>query len=399
MRPYARRRFALRHLPLVLALSPSFVVPEAVEAAGRKVTIPAPDGVELAATHFAAAKPGPGVVLLHMCNSDRSAWNSLGEKLAAAGIHAVALDYRGYGESGGARHENPVEQQRNIDANWPGDVDAAFAFLAAQAGVDATRIGAAGGSCGVNQAVHFARRHPEQVRTLVLLAGNANRAGEDYLAASSWMPLLAAGARDDGAADETMAWLLGFSGNPDNVLKRYDSGGHGTELFATHAELEPAIVDWFVRYLVREPRSRADAAAAPPERPSLALWQEMREPGGAARLRQRSAAAEREGRSLPMPPEGPVNVLGYELSQAGRHDDAIEVFRLNTELHPDSANAWDSLSDGYLAAGRRDEALAAVRRVLELLPADPAADSAFEKQLREIAVGKLAAPPADPAAD
>lgn len=398
MRASARRRFALGPLPLALAISPALLAPAPVDAAGRKVTVRAPDGVELAATNFAAARPGPGVVLLHMCNSDRSAWNGLGEKLAAAGIHAVALDYRGYGESGGVRHDHPVEQQRNIDANWPGDVDAALAFLAAQAGVDATRIGAAGGSCGVNQAIHFARRHPEQVRTLVLLAGNANRAGEDYLAASSWMPLLAAGARDDGAADETMAWLLGFSGNPDNVLKRYDSGGHGTELFATHAELEPAIVDWFVRFLVREPRSRAEAAAAPPERPSLALWQEMRESGGAGRLQERVAAAKRDGRSLPMPPEGPVNVLGYELSQAGRHDDAIAVFRLNTELHPDSANAWDSLSDGYLAAGRNEEAHAAVRRVLELLPADPAEDTAFHKQLREIAAGKLANP-AKPSAD
>lgn len=390
MRQPARRRFALRHVPLALALSPALLSPAAVGAAGRKVTLKAPDGVELAATHFAAAKSGPGVVLLHMCNSDRSAWDGLGEKLAAAGIHAVALDYRGYGESGGARHPDPVEQQRNIDANWPGDVDAALAFLAVQEGVDATRIGAAGGSCGVNQAIHLARRHPDRVRTLVLLAGNANRAGEDHLAASSWMPLFAAGARDDGAADETMAWLLGFSGNPENVLRRYDGGGHGTELFATHADLEPAIVAWLERFLVREPRSRGDAAPAPPERPSLALWQEMREPGGADRLRERAAAARRDGRSLPMPPEGPVNVLGYELSQAGRHDDAIAVFRLNTELHPDSANTWDSLSDGYLAAGRRDEALAAVRRLLELLPADPARDTELERQLRELGAAKLA---------
>lgn len=398
MRPSVRRRFALRHAPLVLALSPALVAPSPVEAAAAKVTIQAPDGVELAATHFPAAKPGPGVVLLHMCNSDRSAWNGLGEKLAAAGIHAVALDYRGYGESGGVRHQDPAEQQRNIDANWPGDVDAGLAFLAAQDGVDATRIGAAGGSCGVNQAVHLARRHPDRVRTLALLAGNANRAGEEFLAANGWMPLFAAGARDDGHADETMAWLLGFSGNPDNVLLRYDTGGHGTELFAVHADLEPAIVAWFERFLGREPRSPADAAPAPPHRPSLEVWRELREPGGAARLRERAAAASTEGRALPMPPEGPVNVLGYELSQAGRHDDAIAAFLLNTELHPDSANTWDSLSDGYLAAGRHEEALAAVRRVLETLPADPARDRELEKQLREIATEKLArlaAPVAD----
>lgn len=389
MRPAARRRFAPTFLSLAVAL-PTLLLPPSLAAAGTKVTVKAPDGVELAATHFAAAKPGPGVVLLHMCNSDRSAWNDLGEKLADAGIHAIALDYRGYGESGGARHEDPAAQQRNIDENWPRDVDAALAYLLAQEGVDATRLGAAGGSCGVNQAIHFARRHPEQVRTLVLLAGGANRAGEQFLADNPWMPLFAAGAHDDGAAVATMEWLLGFSGNPANVVKEYEHGGHGTELFAVHADLEPAIVDWFERYLIREPRSSADTPATLPRRPALETWNELREPGGAARVRERVTTAKREGRNLPMPPEGPVNLLGYELSQDGRHDDAIEVFRLNTELHPDSPNTWDSLSDGYLAADRREEATAAVRRVLETLPDDPGEDSEFQAQLREIAERKLA---------
>ena len=86
----------------------------------------------------------------------------------------LALDYRGYGQSGGTKSDDPQQQQWIADREWPGDIDAAYAWLTSQPGVDKTRIGAAGASCGVNQAVQLARRHPE-VRTVVLLSGGIDR--------------------------------------------------------------------------------------------------------------------------------------------------------------------------------------------------------------------------------
>src|SRR5688572_21888490 len=138
----------------------------------RDVTISAADGTKLSATYYAAAKPGPAVLLLHMCNTTRRSWDPLAPQLAAAGIHALSVDYRGFGDSGGPRLGTitPQEAQRIVAEKWPGDIDAAYAFLVAQPGVDAARVGAAGGSCGVSQAVAVARRHPA-VRSLALLAG------------------------------------------------------------------------------------------------------------------------------------------------------------------------------------------------------------------------------------
>ena len=140
--------------------------------ASRDVTLAASDGTPLKATYYEAGKPGPAVLLLHMCNTTRKSWEPLGPQLAAAGIHALALDYRGFGESGGDRLEAmaPQDAQRTINEKWPGDIDAAYAFLLSQPGVDKMRVGVAGGSCGVTQAVGVARRHPE-VGSLVLLAG------------------------------------------------------------------------------------------------------------------------------------------------------------------------------------------------------------------------------------
>src|SRR5262245_8729421 len=73
--------------------------------AARVVDIAAPDGVVLKGTLFAAPAGGPAVLLLHQCDEQRHVWDPLGPKLAAAGITALAIDFRGYGESGGTAHD------------------------------------------------------------------------------------------------------------------------------------------------------------------------------------------------------------------------------------------------------------------------------------------------------
>ena len=84
-----------------------------------------------------------------------------------------------------------------------------------------------------------------------------------------------------------------------------------------------------------------------------------------------------------------MNLLGYARLQAGDKQEAVELFKLNTEVYPSSANAHDSLSDGYLAVGQNDLALAAEQKCLELLPADKI-DAAFKKQLEQQAKEKIA---------
>src|SRR5512146_625092 len=174
-------------LLLVLTL-PTFA---ATTPAPRDVDITAPDGLKLKATYYAAAKPGPAVLLLHMCNSNRKAWEPVATQLSGAGINALTLDYRGYGESEGERidfRKDPQKLQQVQTSKWPVDIDTAYAYLLAQPGVDKNRIGAGGGSCGVNQAVQVAHRHSE-VKSLVLLAGGTNGDGLQFLQHNPWLPV------------------------------------------------------------------------------------------------------------------------------------------------------------------------------------------------------------------
>jgi hypothetical protein len=65
-------------------------------------------------------------------------------------------------------------------------------------------------------------------------------------------------------------------------------------------------------------------------------------------------------------PEADVNALGYKLLNAGNAPAALAVFGINTRVFPRSANVWDSLGETLLAAGRRDEGIAAYRTALQI---------------------------------
>ena len=83
-----------------LLLSAGFAAAQTL--APKDVDLVAPDGTKLRATSFAAAKPGPGVLLMHMCNTVRKSWEPVAKGLSEAGINALTIDNRGFGESGGS---------------------------------------------------------------------------------------------------------------------------------------------------------------------------------------------------------------------------------------------------------------------------------------------------------
>ena len=357
--------------------------------AAKDVDISAPDGVKLRATYFASARPGPAVLLLHMCNTARKSWEPAAKKLSENGIHALTIDNRGFGGSGGPRFEGGTpEVQNQLREKWAGDFDAAYQFLASQPGVDKNRIGAGGGSCGVDNAIKLAERHTD-IKTLVLLAGSTDVAGINYILQRPNLPIFTAAAADDEynpAMLQIMQWFGEISRNPRSKFEGFKDGRHGTEIFGPHPELVDHIVTFFEESL--SPHG-SHAFVLPRKTVAAEFWSVAGQPGGGARAAQMFHDARKKDAKAYLAPEYPVNLLGYDRLQAGDKEDAIELFKLNAEAYPASANAQDSLSDGYLAAGQKQLALAAEEKCLELLPGD--ANSAdFKAQLRKQAEGKIA---------
>jgi dienelactone hydrolase len=360
--------------------------------AARVVELTAADGTKLKATYFDTGKPGPAVLLLHQCNRDRNVWNTLAMQLTAAGINVLTLDNRGFGQSGGVPHEKQAPQQEGqIEREkWPGDFDTAFQYLVSQPGVTRDMIGIGGASCGVNNSIQLARRHPE-VKSLVLLSGPTDLAGRQFLRKSANLPVFFAVADDDEfpPAVQEIEWLFSLTANPGKKFVHYAKGGHGADMFPVHPELPAAIVDWYVTTLIKTP-GRApvakDAPVIPQEVRDLDL---LEQPGGAAKVIRRLEEAHQADRKIAFSSEAMVNNMGYEHLQSGDNKGAIEIFRLNVAEYPNSANVYDSLSDGYFADGQKDLARQNAKRALELLPSDTSNNEQFRDGIRTNAERKL----------
>jgi hypothetical protein len=66
--------------------------------------------------------------------------------------------------------------------------------------------------------------------------------------------------------------------------------------------------------------------------------------------------------------EDDLNEWGYALLNQHELQKAIGVFKLNVQLHFQSANVYDSLGDAYMKAGNKEMAIINYRRALELNP-------------------------------
>lgn len=121
------------------------------------VELKASDGTILKASYFAAAKSGPGVLLLHQSNRTRDSWDGVARQLAAAGMNTLTLDMRGFGESGGTPNTKLTDEERaKVRAMRPGDVETALHYLVAQPGVKREIIGVGGaGEFGVGRSVEY----------------------------------------------------------------------------------------------------------------------------------------------------------------------------------------------------------------------------------------------------
>ena len=376
---------ALRSV-LVGALLALPATASAGDARTHTVTLKAADGTELKGTYYAAQKPGPGLLLLHQCNADRTSWATFATAAAARGIHVLTLDFRGFGESGGPRFERTEAQQAAIRDAWPGDIDAAFTFLTTREGVDKARIGAAGASCGVNQAAQLARRHPE-VRSVVLLSGGVEPNAREHIRNTPGLSVLAVGSLDDGNIVQTMRWISGWSAHPASKFVEYKAAGHGTEMFAVESDLQPMMLEWFDTQLTRV--STTQAASPKAKTVVDEFWTALAAPAGVQKARDIYDRERKSGRKTMLFPEAELNQFGYQVLQEGRAKDAIVIFQMNVDEYPASANTYDSLSDAYLADGNTTEALRFAEKAIAALANDTAIAENFKQQVRDSAEAKI----------
>ncbi|MEO8665877.1 MAG: serine hydrolase [Ignavibacteria bacterium] len=77
--------------------------------------------------------------------------------------------------------------------------------------------------------------------------------------------------------------------------------------------------------------------------------------------------------------EDEINSAGYKLLKSDKFDEAIAMFTILVEAFPESANAFDSLGEGYMKAGNNPEAIRNYKKSLELDPKNENAKKMIEK--------------------
>ncbi len=109
---------------------------------------------------------------------------------------------------------------------------------------------------------------------------------------------------------------------------------------------------------------------APPKRAAAPILYKTIEQSGVA-----AAVAEYRELAKTRPPaldlsEGQLDRLGSELLEANRTTEAIEIFKLNVETFPASANTHDSLAEAYTKAGMKELAVRSYAKALDLNPSN-----------------------------
>lgn len=87
--------------------------------------------------------------------------------------------------------------------------------------------------------------------------------------------------------------------------------------------------------------------------------------------------------AYPIATENELNQYGYQLLQEGHHDKAIEIFTMNTQKFPKSANTFDSLGEAYATKGDKNNAIKNFKKALSMNP-PPNVKANSEKFLKQL---------------
>lgn len=226
----------------------------AAAAASQRVGFRAEDGTAIAATWYepsqrsfdsAQGRPAPAVVLLHMLGRSRRDLEPLASRLASEGIGALAIDFRGHGDSGGSVHRGDGADYSQLIL----DVKAARRWLSTRGDVQPARIGVAGASLGANVAALYAASDATIV-SLALLSPSLDYRGlriEQALKQYGARPALLVASDDDPYARRSVRDLANTGQSRESVVLH--QAGHGTHMLSRDGDLVRRLVDWFRRTL------------------------------------------------------------------------------------------------------------------------------------------------------
>lgn len=226
-----------------------------ITSQATELTLTTEDGFELKADYYPPENAAERAVLfLHQCNFNRTMYDDIGRGLSLRGIHALSLDFRGFGES--------IDEETDITKfgrnalfgyleHWPKDVQLAYDFLCEKVGENGI-IGVTGASCGGRQAKVLADNNPVYAMSFFSSAVIHNEDDETIASykAIAGKPTLFISAEEDATFAATQR-AFALNENINSKFISYKGNAHGYPLLKQDKHLGKTIVDWFDSNLVK----------------------------------------------------------------------------------------------------------------------------------------------------
>jgi dienelactone hydrolase len=226
----------------------------------NELTLTTDKGFELKASYYQSnSKSDRGVLLLHQCNYNRTMYNDIGQQLSDKDIHALSLDFRGFGES--ANDEFSVEKVQALPREersaawqkmseyWPMDVQLAYDHLKSKMS-DKGVIGVVGASCGGSQAITLAEKNPINVIGF-FSSGQRDENIARYKKILAEKPTLIIASEEDTNTYKSAQKLFTAATNISSKFIAYKGGAHGYPLLDSDAQLASYMVSWLDSQLVK----------------------------------------------------------------------------------------------------------------------------------------------------
>ena len=186
-------------------------------------------------------------------------YNDIGQQLSDKGIHALSLDFRGFGES--ANDEFNVEKVQalprdersaawqKMSGKWHTDVQLAYDHLKSKIS-DKGIVGVVGASCGGTQAITLAEKNPINLIGF-FSSGQRDENITRYKKILADKPTLIIASEKDRGTYESAQKLFTAATNMSSKFIAYKGAAHGYPLLDSDTQLASYMVSWLNSHLVK----------------------------------------------------------------------------------------------------------------------------------------------------
>lgn len=219
----------------------------------HQVNITAIDGFELVGQYYPGKSNASGVLLLHDCHHDSQSYQALLTTLSSLGLHALAIDFRGYGASTSEKFSHAAIKGSTKDfatyqlevarlmAFWPSDVLAAHKFLRERL-TNTADVAVVSSGCSALQAIELAEK--SRINAFVMITPELTYMQKESFKNLIDMPIYFLSSVYHANTFLTAKELFDWNGDSRSLSQVFKGAKHGDSLLNGRRYIIKNVASW-----------------------------------------------------------------------------------------------------------------------------------------------------------